>query len=163
MPSAMVVMVLKLVVVVAEVLLLLYLSPLQVHLQSLFSPSRAFLDEPLLFLHQTKKCEAADAGWRAMLLGWWRWQTALAQSIRRRQHPVPPPPHSPLHLSTNESRRREAAAAPPPNPSLSTSCSEVAAAWKTLCQPSCISSPAIPWWLPSISSSVHCGSRFCPL
>lgn len=62
MPSAMVVMVLKLVVVVAEVLLLLYLSPLQVHLQPLFSPSRAFLDEPLLFLHQTKKCEAADGG-----------------------------------------------------------------------------------------------------
>ena len=60
MSTAMVVMVLKLMMVVAKVLLL-HLPPLQVHLQPLFSPSGAFLDEPCFF-YGSKKCEVEDVG-----------------------------------------------------------------------------------------------------
>jgi len=47
MSTAMVVMVLKLMMVVAKVLRL-HLSPLEVHLRPLFSPSRGFLDNTFL-------------------------------------------------------------------------------------------------------------------
>ena len=100
---------------------------------------------------KTQKC------WRAMLLGRWHQNTALARSIRRRQHPVA---WAKLQLSTNHRARYQQL--PPFQPIRAREAA--APVWrlrKRFARP-CISSPAVGW-LPSISYRVHEGSCFCPL
>ena len=89
MSTAMVVMVLKLMMVVAKVLRL-HLSPLQVHLRPLFSPSRGFLDNT--FFYGTLKREALES-YAARLVA--------PAHCSRPQHPASPtsgPPDSPPAL-----------------------------------------------------------------
>ena len=123
------------------------------HSKFIFNPCSAHWEitwgTPPVF--KTPKC------WRAMLLGRWHQNTALARSIRRRQHPVA---WAKLQLSTNHRARYQQL--PPFQPIRAREAA--APVWrlrKRFARP-CISSPAVGW-LPSISSRVHEGSCFCPL
>ena len=152
MSAAMVVVVLHTVLLVVMVVADVLFAPFQVHLQPLFTVQPIGRSpRGTLPVFKTQKC------WRAMLLGRWHQNTALARSIRRRQHPVA---WAKLQLSTNHRARYQQL--PPFQPIRAREAA--APVWrlrKRFARP-CISSPAVGW-LPSISSRVHEGSCFCPL